>query len=192
MDAPKLIIVGGPNGSGKTTFALNHASLTGIRYIGADAIAASISPKDPVAARIQAARQFIVDIDEGLKHRRPMIVESTLSGKSMARVLIKARDAGFQISVLLLFLDSGDTCVDRVKQRVSLGGHDVPELDIRRRFKRSIRNFWHVYRELADFWSIVYNAGSTPENVAFGDSTSCIIRIEELFELYRTIRDTDD
>ena len=76
--------------------------------------------------------------------------------------------------------------------RVSLGGHDVPELDIRRRFKRSIRNFWHVYRELADFWSIVYNAGPTPENVAFGDSTSCIIRIEELFELYRTIRDTDD
>jgi predicted ABC-type ATPase len=141
MDTPKLIVVGGPNGSGKSTFALNHSNATSIRYIGADQIAAELSPDDPVSARIEASRQFIIRIQESIARRETLIIESTLAGKSLRNLIADAKRAGYVVTILFVFLDSSDTCVDRVKQRVKLGGHDVPEVDIRRRFIRAIANF---------------------------------------------------
>ena len=141
MDTPKLIVVGGPNGSGKSTFALNHSNATSIRYIGADQIAAELSPDDPVSARIEASRQFIIRIRESIARRETLIIESTLAGKSLRNLIADAKRAGYVVTILFVFLDSSDTCVDRVKQRVKLGGHDVPEVDIRRRFIRAIANF---------------------------------------------------
>lgn len=63
LDKPQLLIVGGPNGSGKTTVAMKYATAEGIPYIGADAIAASLAPDDPTSARIEAGRQFIQSVD---------------------------------------------------------------------------------------------------------------------------------
>ena len=150
-----MIVVGGPNGSGKSTFALNHSNATGIRYLGADQIAAELSPDDPVSARIEASRQFILRIRESIGHRESLTIESTLAGRSLRNLIADAKRAGYAVTVLFVFLDSADSCVNRVRQRVILGGHDVPELDIRRRFVRAIANFWNIYRGLADFWILV-------------------------------------
>lgn len=192
MDTPKLIVVGGPNGSGKSTFALKHSSTSGIRYVGADQIAAELSPNDPVAARIEASRQFIVGIRESIALRESLVIESTLAGKSLRNVIGDAKTAGYAITIVFVFLDSADSCVNRVKQRVVLGGHDVPEPDVRRRFDRAIANFWSIYRGLADFWMLVYNSGTKPENVAFGNSVHTIVRIDNLFEKYHSILENDD
>ena len=192
MDTPNLIVVGGPNGSGKSTFALNHSNATSIRYIGADQIAAELSPDDPVSVRIEASRQFVIRIRESIAQRESLIIESTLAGKSLQKLIADAKRAGYVVTILFVFLDSADTCVDRVKQRVKLGGHDVPEADIRRRFIRAIANFWNIYRELADFWMLVYNSGTKPENVAFGNGTHTIVRIENLFEKYHSILGSND
>ena len=192
MDTPNLIVVGGPNGSGKSTFALKHSDATGIRYVGADQIAAELSPDNPVSARIEASRQFIIRIRESIARRESLIIESTLAGKSLRNLIDDAISAGYAVTVLFVFLDSADSCVERVKQRVKLGGHDVPEADIRRRFVRAIANFWNTYRGLADFWMLVYNSATKPENVAFGNSAHTIVRIEKLFEKYHSILDSND
>ncbi len=89
-------------------------------------------------------------IDTAVDGSHSFVVESTLSGRTFQRILKKAKAAEFEITIVYLFLDSADTCVDRVHERVQAGGHDVPEPDIRRRFVRSIRNFWKLYRPLAD------------------------------------------
>ena len=94
--------------------------------------------------------------------------------------------------VVFVFLDSPDACVDRVRQRVQLGGHDVPEVDIRRRFSRAITNFWTTYRILADYWLLVYNSDTTPENVAFGNNQNTIIRIRHRFNLFQSIVENND
>jgi len=192
MDARKLIFVGGPNGSGKSTFAIHHSARTGVRYIGADQIAAVISPENPHSARIEASRQFILDIRQSIANGESLVVESTLAGKSLRHLIAEARARDYHVTVLFTFLDSADTCVERVKQRVKIGGHDVPEPDIRRRFTRSISNFWDTYRHLADFWLLVYNAGRTPENVAFGNATETIVRVDELYALFQSILDSND
>lgn len=57
--------------------------------------------------------------------------------------------------------------LSRVKDRVLKGGHDVPELVVRRRFGRSIKNFFAEYRPLADSWYLFDNSGKTPAVIAF-------------------------
>lgn len=192
MDTPKLTVVGGPNGSGKSTFALRHSDATGIQYVGADQIAAELSPEDPVSAKIEASRHFIGRTRESIAQRESLVIESTLAGKSLRNLIDDAKNAGYAISILFVFLDSADSCVERVKQRVMLGGHDVPELDIRRRFGRAIANFWNIYRGLADFWLLVYNSGVKPENVAFGNKFHTIVRNDELFQKYRSVLENND
>ncbi len=93
-DKPQLLIVGGPNGSGKTTVAMQYATAEGIPYIGADAIAASLSPRDPTSARVEAGRQFVQFVDDSIAGKRSCVVESTLSGRLFRnRVLPHARVA---------------------------------------------------------------------------------------------------
>ena len=84
-------------------------------------------------------------------------------------------------------MDSADTCVDRVNERVQAGGHDVPETDIRRRFARSIDNFWNLYRPLADHWLLIYNSSNQPQDVAIGNATDVSIRDAELFSQFQLL-----
>ena len=60
-----------------------------------------------------------------------------------------------------------DVALSRVRERVLKGGHDVPEAVVRRRFGRSISNFFAEYRGLADSWYVFDNSGGTPTVVAF-------------------------
>lgn len=178
----RLIVVGGPNGAGKTTFAEEYLSRHSCTYLSADSIAGRLSPDRPEAAQFAAGRRFLADLASGLLASRSIVVESTLSGRAWLRSLTTARDAGFATTIVMLFLGSPDTCVARVRERVRKGGHDVPEADIRRRFYRSIRNFWGTYRFLTDDWVLAYNAGSDFQDVAIGAGDAVSVRDEKLFD----------
>ena len=173
---PQLLIVGGPNGSGKTTVAMQYATTEGMPYVGADAIAASLDPEDPTSARIEAGRRFIRSVNDWIANKRSCVVESTLSGRSFRNLVIAARKDGFEITIVFVFVDSVDVCIARVAERVRKGGHNVPEPDIRRRYNRSIRNFWTLYRELADSWVVLYNAGSQIQDVSVGSRQEVTVR----------------
>ena len=54
----------------------------------------------------------------------------------------------------------------RIKERVSLGGHDVPKVDVLRRFNRSIYNFLKVYEPFLDSWDLFDNSASHPRLIA--------------------------
>jgi predicted ABC-type ATPase len=186
-DSPQLLVVGGPNGAGKTTLAREYASVTGITYLGADAIAESLAPNDPASARFDAGRQFIESVDEHLSRQQSLIVETTLSGLTFRHNITKAQQLGFDVSIAYLFMDSTDGCIARVAERVRKGGHDVPEADIRRRFVRSVANFWTTYREMADSWVPLYNGAGTLQDVAAGAREQASIRDATLFSDFMTL-----
>lgn len=165
----KLVVVGGANGTGKTTFALEYASKHQLQYIAADEIAARMAPDDPSRVQIAAGRKFVHAINHCIDAGESAVVESTLAGRSFARTLHQARNRGFRIVLYYVYVKEPQLCVTRVKQRVRKGGHDVPKVDIVRRFHRSITNFWTIYRQLADKWVLMYNGDEAVVDVASGD-----------------------
>ena len=100
-------------------------------------------------------------------------------------MLKAAKAAGFQITIHYMWVGSIETTVERVRERVSRGGHDVPEDDIYRRFARSICNFWNLYRLLSDNWSLIYNSSSEPHTVALGDADHIAIRDIDLYAAFQ-------
>jgi predicted ABC-type ATPase len=185
MPKPELIIVGGANGSGKTTFALKYAAWRGCPYLGADAIATEFSPGSPELAAVEAGKEFIRRLATAVNEETSVVIESTLSGRSLRHTIVDARSAGFSVSIVYIFLDSADSCVKRVAERVQKGGHAVPESDIRRRFSRSLANFWRLYRSLADNWTLLYNSAEQLVDVASGSPNEAWVREGDLYSLFQ-------
>ena len=91
---------------------------------------------------------------------------------------------GYIVTITFIFVESPASCIARVEERVRKGGHDVPKGDIARRFYRSKRNFWNVYRHQTDFWTLVYNASEGFQEVAMGEGAQYEVSDELLFQQF--------
>jgi predicted ABC-type ATPase len=125
----KIIIVSGPNGAGKTTFALeflpNEADCP--EFVNADLIAAGLSPFAPELAAVKAARIMLEQIFEYVRNGKSFAFETTLSGRSYAQLIRNWRQQGYNIKLFFLRLPTEEMAIERVQQRVAVGGHNVPE-----------------------------------------------------------------
>jgi predicted ABC-type ATPase len=168
---PILCLVGGCNGAGKTTLARELLPLLGLRrFLNADEIARGLSPLDPSLATFRAGRLLIEETRLLLKARGSFGLESTLSGRTHVALLQEAKRLGYHVALHYILIDSAAQAVERVALRVKLGGHDVPEDDVRRRFDRSRRHFLSSYLPLTDDWVLWDNA--VPPHGRIADSTS--------------------
>ena len=181
-----VTIIAGPNGAGKTTFASEYLRDSDIEYLSADAIAAKLvsRPEDFDKVKIQAGRLFFEEIQRLIEAEQDFAVEVTLAGKGFDRIIRQLKDAGYTVTISFLFLKSPDMCVARVRNRVMAGGHDVPAEDIVRRFYRSKRNFWDIYKDLVDRWHLFYSSGEQTQEVAVGEGVQFTVKNEECFELF--------
>ena len=182
-----VIIIAGPNGSGKTTFVREYLrGSEGSVYISADAIAERLvsRPEDMDSVKIQAGRLFIREIQGLLQSGTDFIVEVTLAGKGFARTISQLKRAGYTVTIVFIFLKSPETSVARVRNRVEAGGHHVPTEDVVRRFYRSKHNFWYTYRNLVDRWSLFYNSTEHFQKVASGEGNEVKVINETFFEIF--------
>ena len=166
--SPNLYIIAGPNGAGKTTFAkefLPHYAKCE-NFVNADLIAGGLSPFSPAAAGIKAGRLLLKQIHEFAERRADFAFETTLSGKAYVSLLRRLKQHGYAIHLFFLWIPSVELAVARIKDRVAKGGHDVPMTDVRRRFGRSVKNFFKVYRPLLDSWTLFDNSTTRPSLVA--------------------------
>jgi predicted ABC-type ATPase len=101
--------------------------------------------------------------------KRNFAFETTLATRSYAAWFRRLRTEGYRIRLLYLWLASPQMAIDRVRQRVESGGHDVDRETIIRRYERGLSNFFSLYRAVVDDWRI-YNgtAGLTPRLIAAG------------------------
>ena len=168
---PQVIVIAGPNGAGKTTLApfLLRDELRLLEYINADPIALGLSGFDPGSVAFKAGRIMMQRLHELAEQKRDFAFETTLAARSYAGWINKLRAAGYNFQLSFLWLRSTELAVQRVRERVRSGGHDVPEAVIRRRYDAGLRNFWTLYQPLADAWSVYDNsAGGEPVLIASG------------------------
>ena len=131
---PTLYVVAGPNGCGKST--LTRTVWCGkLEIIDPDAIARRLPDSPGLAAREAVRRRQTALLSSGTH-----LLETTLAGAGVLRHMVSARTARYRIELHYVCLESPDLALSRIRNRVALGGHDVPEVDARRRFARSLPN----------------------------------------------------
>src|SRR5262249_30561029 len=158
--SPQLHIVAGPNGAGKTTFARRFLpTFAGVtQFINTDLIAAGLSPFEPGRVALAAGRLALNEIRRLASERADFAFETTLSGRTYEPMLREFREAGYSLQLYYLGLPAVNPALARVRDRVQHGGNDVPAEDVRRRYERGPRNFFHIYRSLCDSWTLFDNS----------------------------------
>jgi len=185
-DRPNVYVIAGPNGSGKTTFAKAYLPKFAkcLEFLNADLIAAGLSPFAPERENVRAGRILLTRIRELSQAGIDFGFETTLAGRNHATQLSRMKSLGYRIVLIFLWLPDANLAVNRVASRVLQGGHNIPEVDIRRRFDSGLRNFFDLYQALADDWLLFDASQITPQLIALEiTGTMEIVDIE----LYKVI-----
>ncbi len=157
-----VIVLAGPNGAGKTTVApaLLQGELHVDEFINADIIAQGLSVFKPEQTAMQAGRLMLQRIKQLASERVNFAFETTLATRSFAPWLKRLKDDGYAFHLVYLWLPNAEFSIKRVRERVKLGGHDVPHETIRRRYQAGLNNFFQLYQSLTDSWDFYDNSRS--------------------------------
>lgn len=144
MGQPKYIIIAGINGAGKSTLYQTHKSIfEQTKRINAD----EILKKNGGDWRNQndnfkAMREEVKQIHEAFDKRISIHVETTLSGtgKAQLNLIEEAKSKGYEVTLHYVTLDSAEKAIERVNQRVNVGGHGIAPEVIRKRYDQSFKN----------------------------------------------------
>jgi predicted ABC-type ATPase len=184
--SPSVIVLAGPNGAGKSTTApsLLRGTLGVGEFVNADTIAQGLAAFDPDRAAIPAGRVMLARLKDLAEQRESFAFESTLASRTFAPWLRSLIDHGYRFHLIFLWLPSADFAVDRVADRVNLGGHAVSETTIRRRYSVGLRNFFDLYRPIATTWRIYDNSQPTGMSLIAAGNRAIIeeMRNPELWE----------
>jgi predicted ABC-type ATPase len=122
-------LLAGPNGAGKSTYAPKvRADVEEI--VGPDEFAYRLVPAEPEQAALRAGRLTVQRRNELLRERRSFAVETTMSRHGHLSIVNQARHDGWNIVVIYIGLASAELAIERVRERVRQGGHNVPPEDV--------------------------------------------------------------
>lgn len=164
-DSPKLFIISGCNGAGKTTASFNILPeiLDCKQFLNADEIARGLSPFDPESVSIEAGRILLNRFDELVKIGETFAVETTLATLIYKDKILKVQSIGYEVTLLYFWLTDVNMAYDRVNSRVMEGGHNIPKDVINRRYFKGIKNLFNIYLPLCERALIIDNSDSNPE-----------------------------
>lgn len=139
----EVIIVAGANGSGKTTFARSFESQYPFKFINADEIAKKIDPDniDRIdRVKVRAGKEFFQQIQDCMETGENFILESTLSGRSLAGMVRRLKEKGYFIKIAYIFLEKPDLCIERIEIAIgSLDNYTINDKDFFLEFIKGIK-----------------------------------------------------
>ena len=180
---PRLYIISGCNGSGKTTasYTLLPDLLECTQFVNSDEFAKSLSPFDPTAASITASRYMLMKINYLLGRYEDFAIETTLATRSLMKIIEEAHSVGYEVHILYFWLNSPELAIQRVRDRVASGGHNIPDNVIRRRYVMGLQYFFDTYCPICDKWTLADNSKSPFTVVAEGNKKIKYIKDNEKF-----------
>lgn len=171
---PDVIVIAGANGAGKSTLApfLLRDALNIVEYVNADTIAEGLSAFAPENAAMSAGRIMLERLNTLAGAKKDFAFETTLASRFYARWLKDLQASNYRFHLIFLWLKDADLAIERVRERVRLGGHHIPGETIKRRYGRGLSNLFELYLPVADTWQIFDVSALTPQKIAFGDKIS--------------------
>lgn len=168
--AKHLYIIAGCNGAGKTTASMTilPKSLLVKEFVNADEIAKGLSPFNPEGVAVEAGRLMLERIQYLLGKGESFSIETTLATRSYVNLVRNAYSLGYIVHLIYFWLNSPQLAVDRVAERVSKGGHNIPYDVILRRYAKGIDNLFKLFMNEVDVWAIYDNSEYKRERIAFG------------------------
>ena len=194
MDNRKLYIIAGCNGAGKTTasFTILPEMLDCKEFVNADEIAKGLSPFQPEKVSFEAGRIMLNRINELLEENETFAFETTLSTRSYKNKILEAKSKGYTVTLLFFWLQSIELAVERVRIRVSEGGHNIEREVIERRYIRGIKNLFDIYLPIIDGAYIFDNSEGIHHLIANKSSDLDLTIVnEEKFDLLKKYYDKD-
>ena len=183
-----LYIISGCNGAGKTTasFTVLPEILQCREFVNADEIAKGLSPFNPESVAIEAGRLMLKRIDELLERDETFSIETTLATKSYINLVRRAQAKGYRVHLIFFWLETSELAVQRVAERVSKGGHNIPTEVIHRRYVAGIRNLFKTFMSEVDLWMIYDNSRTPRTFVAKGGRATDVEIVSEM--IYNKIK----
>lgn len=147
---PHLIVFAGVNGVGKSTFY--HSGLW--RFPGMPDKIERINPdeillhqkgsSDSAADQLKAGREALSRIEACLEAKRSFNQETTLSSHTAMKTIKRAKELGYRVLLYYVGVQNETIALKRIAHRKEIGGHNIDEHLVRRRFKSSLKNFSRV------------------------------------------------
>jgi predicted ABC-type ATPase len=168
MADKNLYIIAGCNGAGKTTasFTILPEIINCHEFVNADEIAKGLSPFQPEKVSVEAGRIMLGRINDLLNQNKSFAFETTLSTRSYKSKVIEAQQNDYTVTLLFFWLQTIELAKERVKIRVSEGGHNIEPDVIERRYIKGINNLFEIYLPIVDGALIFDNSKGEPELLA--------------------------
>jgi predicted ABC-type ATPase len=115
----------------------------------------------PGGSRNSGRALMIEEIASHVRRGESFAFETTLSGRRYGALIPAWQRHGHEVILIFLYLPSVEIAIERVRERVRQGGHNVPEEVIRRRFESGWKNF-KLFSKLVDYWHLYDNSGEIP------------------------------
>jgi len=160
---PKIILIAGCNGAGKSTLAphLLRDTFGLTDYVNADTLAQGLSAFAPEKVALEAGRVMLKRLRDLARRGENFAFESTLASRFYASWMTELKRRGYELDLFFIWLRSPELAIQRVEERVKLGGHSIESETIRRRYARGLKNFFTLYQPLADSWTAYDNSSGT-------------------------------
>lgn len=159
---PLVVVIAGPNGAGKSSTAARV--LKGVfevdEFVNADVIAQGLSAFQPETVAVAAGRIMLARLRELARQHADFAFETTLASRSFAPWLRELQQEGYRVHLNFVSLPDPEMALSRVRDRVRLGGHHVPDELVRRRYAGGLSNFFSLYLPVADSWRMYDNGNA--------------------------------
>lgn len=180
---PRLFILSGCNGSGKTTasYALLPELLECREFVNSDEFAKSLSPFNPSDASVSASRYMLMKVKYLLERRSDFSIETTLATRSLIGIINEAKSMGYTVTLLYFWLSSPEVAIERVHARVLAGGHNIPDEVVRRRYTMGLQYLFKTYMSICDRWVLADNTKPPFVVIAEGNNSGTYIKNSKVF-----------
>ena len=168
---PQVAVLAGINGAGKSSsaYSILRAGMGMPVFVNPDTVARGLNAFDPESEALNAGRVVLGHLRELAAARRSFAFETTLAGRSYASWLRELGQSGYALHMFYFWLNSPDLAIERIAIRVRSGGHHIPNVTVRRRYSRSVRNFLDLFRPLMTTWQVYDNSNGRPRLIAFNN-----------------------